>query len=100
MCGPAFNALRPGYWMAYNMLEPDMKEKIDSGKEHIVIKIRYGGMLPFRRDFAENSAKLEVDYNTPIDIPCPVRIIHGVQVKTNSRSLGLLSLLINNIGFF
>ena len=81
MCGPAFNCLIPGYWLHYNMLEPDQKKRIDEGKEHMMLNIKYGGMKPFRRDFVDNSAKFEIDLNAPLDLPCPVRIIHSIQVK-------------------
>jgi len=36
-------------------------------------------MKPFRRDFVDNSAKFEIDLNEPLDLPCPVRIIHSIQ---------------------
>ena len=42
---------------------------------------RYGGLLPFRRDFVDNTAKFEIDLNEPIDLPCPVRIIHSIKVS-------------------
>jgi len=79
MCGPAFNCLIPGYWLHYNMLEADQKKRIDEGKEHMMLNIKYGGMKPFRRDFVDNSAKFELDLNEPLDLPCPVRIIHSIQ---------------------
>ena len=81
MCGPAFNCLIPGYWLHYNMLEADQKKRIDEGKEHMMLNIKYGGMKPFRRDFVDNSAKFELDLNEPLDLPCPVRIIHSIQVN-------------------
>ena len=40
MCGPAFNCLIPGYWMHYNMLESDVKKRIDEGKEHMMVQIK------------------------------------------------------------
>ena len=81
MCGPAFNCLIPGYWLHYSMLEADQKKRIDEGKEHMMLNIKYGGMKPFRRDFVDNSAKFEIDLNKPMDLPCPVRIIHSIQVN-------------------
>ena len=41
---------------------------------------RYGGKKPFRRDFVDNSAKFEIDLSQPLDLPCPVRLIHSIQV--------------------
>lgn len=79
MCGPAFNCLIAGYWLHYNMLEPDVKKRIDEGKEHMMLNVKYAGLKPFRRDFVDNSAKFEIDLNEPLDLPCPVRIIHSIQ---------------------
>lgn len=79
MCGPAFNCLIPGYWMHYSMLEADVKKRIDEGKEHMMLKLVYGGKKPFRRDFVDNSAKFEIDLSQPLDLPCPVRLIHSIQ---------------------
>ena len=40
MCGPAFNCLIAGYWLHYNMLEPDVKKRIDEGKEHMMLNVK------------------------------------------------------------
>jgi hypothetical protein len=34
-----------------------------------------------RRDFCENTAKFEIDFSKPIEINCPVRIVHAVKVN-------------------
>jgi hypothetical protein len=31
-----------------------------------------------KKDFAEDSLKYEIDLSKPINIDCPVRIIHGL----------------------
>jgi abhydrolase domain-containing protein 10 len=77
--GPGFNALRPSYWQHYNLLSPEEKEKVDLGLEHVKINMRYGGVGIMRRDFCENTAKFEIDFSKPIDIRCPVRIVHAVK---------------------
>jgi hypothetical protein len=68
------------------MLEADVKKRIDEGKEHMMLKLVYGGKKPFRRDFVDNSAKFEIDLSQPLDLPCPVldlpcpvRLIHSIQ---------------------
>ncbi len=81
MLGPGFNALRPGYWHHYNMLPDDVKARVDAGEEHIKIKMRYGGVGILRRDFCENTQQFEIDFSQPINISCPVRIVHAIQVK-------------------
>lgn len=77
--GPGFNALRPGYWYHYNMLPDEVKARVDAGEEHIKIKMRYGGVGILRRDFCENTKDLEIDFSQPININCPVRIVHAIK---------------------
>jgi len=76
---PGFNALRPGYWYHYNMLPEEVRARVDAGEEHIKIKMRYGGVGILRRDFCENTQKFEIDFSEPINVSCPVRIIHAVK---------------------
>merc|ERR1712064_159104 len=57
----------------------DVKKRIDEGKEHMMVNVKFAGLKPFRRDFVDNSAKFEIDLNEPLDLPCPVRIIHSLQ---------------------
>lgn len=45
----------------------------------MMLNVKFAGLKPFRRDFVDNSAKFEIDLNEPIDLPCPVRIIHSIQ---------------------
>ena len=78
--GPGFNALRPGYWYHYNMLPDEVKARVDAGEEHIKIKMRYGGVGILRKDFCENTKDFELDFSQPININCPVRIVHAVKV--------------------
>ena len=78
---PGFNALRPGYWYHYNMLPEEVRARVDAGEEHIKIKMRYGGVGILRRDFCENTQKFEIDFSEPINVSCPVRIIHAVKVR-------------------
>ena len=79
--GPGFNALRAGYWYHYNLLPDDIKAKVDSGEQHIKIKMRYGGVGILRKDFCDNTANFEVDFSQKINVACPVRIIHAIGVS-------------------
>lgn len=78
---PGFNCLWPGYWVHYNLLPPEAQVRVDSGEEHIKIKMRYGGIGILRKDFCERSRHFDVDFEKPIPVKCPVRIIHAVKDK-------------------
>lgn len=45
---------------------------------HLIV--RYGGVGIMRKDFCEATAKYELDFSKPIDIKCPVRIVHAIKV--------------------
>jgi len=79
--GPGFNALQMGYWHHYNLLPDDVKARVDAGAEHIKIKMRYGGVGILRKDFCDNTAQFEIDFGQPINVQCPVRIIHAIGDK-------------------
>jgi hypothetical protein len=81
MLGPGFNFLRPGYWHYYNMLPEEVRARVDAGVEHIKIKMKYGGVGILRKDFCDNSEAFEIDFSQPINITCPVRIIHAHKVR-------------------
>jgi len=76
---PGFNALRPGYWYHYSMLPEEVRARVDAGEEQIKIKMRYGGVGILRKDFCENTKDFEIDFSEPINVSCPVRIIHAVK---------------------
>jgi len=77
--GPGFNALWPGYWHHYSLLPPEIREKVDRGEEQVKIKMRYGGWGILRKDFCERSRAFDIDFDQPVDIDVPVRIIHGIR---------------------
>jgi len=79
LLAPGFNCLRPGYWYHYSMLPEEVRARVDAGEEQIKIKMRYGGVGILRRDFCENTNAFELDFSQPINVSCPVRIIHGVK---------------------
>ena len=63
------------------MLPDDVKARVDAGAEHIKIKMRYGGVGILRKDFCDNTAQFEIDFGQPINVQCPVRIIHAIGVS-------------------
>jgi hypothetical protein len=44
----------------------------------IVSFLRTFGDAMLKKDFAEDSRKYEMDLSKPINIDCPVRIVHGL----------------------
>ena len=75
------------------MLPDDVKARVDAGAEHIKIKMRYGGVGILRKDFCDNTAQFEIDFGQPINVQCPVRIIHAIGVSsTNHLAKGFLHL--------
>ena len=77
--GPGFNCLWTGYWYHYNLLPPDVKERVDNGEGSIKIKMKYGGWGILRRDFCERTLDFEIDFENPVEVDCPIRIIHGIR---------------------
>jgi len=76
---PGFNCLSTAYWYYYNLLPPEGKEKVDNGQEQVKIKMRYGGWGILRKDFCENTRQFELDFDRPIEVHAPIRIVHGIQ---------------------
>lgn len=52
---------------------------MDRGEEQVKIKMKYGGWGILRRDFCERTRAFEIDFEQPVDIDVPVRIIHGIR---------------------
>jgi len=77
--GPGFNCLWTGYWYHYNLLPQHIKEKVDRGEEQVKIKMRYGGWGILRRDFCERTRDFEIDFEQPVEVNIPIRIIHGIR---------------------
>lgn len=78
--GPGFNCLWTGYWYYYNLLSPEVKERVDKGEEQVKIKMKYGGWGILRKDFCERTRQFEIDFDEPVDVGnMPVRIIHGIR---------------------
>ena len=76
LIAPAVNFLRIFYADIYKKLPEDAQEALDRGE---IYRIQdESGMTPLKKTFAENSAKFELDFNQPIQIECPIKILHGV----------------------
>jgi len=77
---PAVNFLRIFYADIVEKLPEDARDTLERG-EIYQIQDEYG-MKPIKKSFAENSAKFELDLNSPIPITCPVKILHSVADDT------------------
>jgi len=95
LIAPAVNFLRPFYAEIVRKLPQEVQDKLERGEIH-QIEDQYG-VKPLKKSFAENSAKFEIDLGQPIDISCPVRILHGVADDSvpYKSSLGIMELLVS-----
>lgn len=76
---PALNYVYPYYKRHKEQLPQAVQRRLDQGEVHI-LSHHYGDAL-LKKDFAEDSLQHEVDLTKPFDLPCPVRLIHGLQDK-------------------
>ena len=63
-----------------NVASPEQKKEQDEGK--LTIMDPSYGVVPVSKMFVEDSAKMELDPSQPLEIKCPVKILHGVQDET------------------
>jgi len=96
LIAPAVNFMRKGYLKWYNECTLEDKEMLDAGKT-IVIKSAHGE-LPMSKNFRETSFEVELDLSSPINVNCPVRILHGVLDESvpYENSIGLMKLITSN----
>jgi len=81
LLAPAVNFLRPKYDNWYkNLATLEQKQEQDDGK--LTIMDPSYGVIPVSKVFVEESVDMELDTSQPLDITCPVKIIHGVQDDT------------------
>lgn len=76
---PALNYAYPYFERQIAALPASIREKLDKGESHI-FSHSYGEAL-LKKDFAEDSLQHEVDTSKPLELGCPVRILHGLQDK-------------------
>lgn len=60
-----------------NMSE-EAKQRIESGDPHFIAMQSMGSAM-LKKDFANDSRKYEVNLSKPVNIKCPVRILHGLK---------------------
>ena len=96
LIAPAINFLRPYYYHWYkNLATAEMRKDQDDGKLTFPDD-SYD--LPIFKAFAEESDKMELDTSKPLEIKCPVKIIHGVKDETvpYEKSLKVMQLISND----
>jgi len=74
---PAINYVWKYYEKHLNSLPPHVANRLKKGDIHVHTH-QFGDAL-LKKDFAEDSRKHEIDLDQPIDIDCPVRIVHGLE---------------------
>jgi len=73
---PAMNYVYPYYKRHKEQLPQEVQRRLDRGEVHI-LSHHYGDAL-LKKDFAEDSLQYEIDLSKPFELPCPVRILHGL----------------------
>merc|ERR1719510_910472 len=93
LIAPAINFTRKMYLNWYNVCTIDEKKRLDAG-ETIIVNSAYGDK-PMSKRFIETSYVVEMDLTSPINVDCPVKILHGVQDDTVNfeSSIGVMKLL-------
>lgn len=79
LISPALNYVWPYYHQHKSRLPPHARRRLEAGDPHVHTH-EYGDAL-LKEDFAADSRKYELDLDQPLDITCPVRIIHGLEDK-------------------
>ena len=77
------------------MATPEIRKDQDDGKLTI-LDSSYD--LPIFKAFVEESAQMELDTSKPLEINCPVKIIHGVKDDTvpYANSLKVMKMINND----
>lgn len=75
--GPAINYVYPYYQRHMAALPQEIRDRILHGDVHLRTYGTFGDAM-LKKDFAEDSRKYEMDLSKPINIDCPVRIVHGL----------------------
>lgn len=93
LIAPAVNFLKPKYDMWYASCPPQVQRDQDEGKATIMNSGYH--TIPVRKEFVSKSVELELDLKSPLEITCPVRIIHGVQDDTipYAKSLDVMNMI-------
>jgi len=97
LVSPGLYSWQPLYEDLFSRLPQDLQDKLESG-EFIQIPDPYleTEMLTLRKSFIENSKSFDIDLSKPVEVTCPVRILHGVEdvIIPYRNSLGLMENLV------
>jgi len=74
---PALNYVYPYYKRHKEQLPKEVQRRLDRGEVHM-LSHHYGDAL-LKKDFAEDSLQYEIDLTKRLELPCPVRLIQGLQ---------------------
>lgn len=80
-------------------MSPEMRQRVEKGDPQIIPAHSMGSAM-MKKDFALDSRQFEVDLAKPVNITCPVRIMHGLQDNEvpHQQTLDLCqSLMSNNV---
>ncbi len=75
---PALNYVYPYYLKHMSNMSEEAKQRIESGDPHFIAMQSMGSAM-LKKDFANDSRKYEVNLSKPVNIKCPVRILHGLK---------------------
>lgn len=75
---PAMNYVFPYYQKHLGNLPPEMRQRIENGDPQFIAMHTMGSAM-MKKDFALDSRQFEIDLSKPVDIKCPVRILHGLK---------------------
>merc|ERR1719312_2332618 len=87
LIAPSLNFMRAKYKLLYDSFDPKVRQELDSGAT-VIQPTPYGNM-PCARRFAEEAIEVEVDTSKPLDIKCPVRILHGMRDEVVPYEVGV-----------
>ena len=93
---PALNYVYTYYQTHLNKLPKDLRQRLENGGA--IDHWDALGSALMKKDFAEDSRQYEVDLNKPVNIKCPVRIMHGLQDTEISfkQTLDLCQSIVSN----
>ena len=79
-----------------NLATTEQRQEQDEGK--LTIMDPSYGMVPVSKQLVEESVTMELDTTKPLEIKCPVKIIHGVQDDTvpYENSLKVMKMISND----
>lgn len=94
---PALNYIYPYYQRHFATLPPEIRDRIEAGDPHFMAMQSMGNAM-LKKDFAEDSRLHEIDLSKPVDIDCPVRILHGLKDHevAHTQTLTLCQSLVSN----